>query len=138
MSSEKTNNVVSLHGETCKTSGTGLWSEVKRTVSLRNVELIAYTGSPGERVREFGELRVRFDTATWDVEANGLIYTDNEFMKELRTLLEKKGFSKGVLSQIDYSEAGMQGDDYISLDVDNKFCAEWRKLGLVPTKTHRL
>jgi hypothetical protein len=67
---------------------------------------------------DFGELRVFFNTATWDVNKLGLIYTDKQFMKELKKLLTAKGFDAGDVS---YSEQGMQGDNYVSCDVGERF-----------------
>jgi hypothetical protein len=67
---------------------------------------------------DFGELRVRFNTATWDTHKDGLIYTDKQFMRELKELLTAKGFDA---SDVDYSEQGMQGDTYVSLDVGECF-----------------
>jgi hypothetical protein len=67
---------------------------------------------------DFGELRVYFNTATWDVNKQGLIYTDKQFMRELKELLTTMGFDAGDVS---YSEQGMQGDTYVSCDVGERF-----------------
>jgi hypothetical protein len=63
-------------------------------------------------------LRVHFDTASWDTYTDGLIYTDKQFMTELRELLTAQGFDA---SDVSYSEQGMQGDDYVSCDVGECF-----------------
>jgi hypothetical protein len=76
----------------------------------------------------FGELRVYFDTDTWDVNVHGLIYTDRGFLKELREFLNAHGLPGADVS---YSEQGMQGDDYVSLDAGHKFYAAWmQKFGI--------
>jgi len=70
----------------------------------------------------FGELRVYFDTATWDVDSQGLIYTDPGFFAGLKQYLESQGIN---ITDISYSEQGMQGDDYVSLDVGQHFIGTW-------------
>ncbi len=68
----------------------------------------------------FGDLRVYFDTSVWDTEQDGLIYTDSLFLKELEDSLNKMG----IHCKMDYSEQGMQGDDFVSLDCDSSII-EW-------------
>jgi hypothetical protein len=63
---------------------------------------------------------VYFDTKTWDVTKHGLIYTDRQFKQELNAFLAAQG-----LCEAEYSEQGMQGDNYVSLDVDEEFIAKW-------------
>jgi hypothetical protein len=96
-----------------RTNGKGLWSDVAATV--RTTELVmAYL----DEDEDFGELRVHFDTESWDVDSNGLIYTDPLFFNELLAALIARGFAVIDLS---YSEQGMQGDDYVSLDCGPQF-----------------
>jgi hypothetical protein len=74
--------------------------------------------------RIFGELRVYFDIDTWDVDKLGLIYTDRQFEKELREFLNQQGLPG---KDVSYSEQGMQGDDYVSLDAGTEFYRAWMK-----------
>lgn len=124
MSKSKKTNSLDLTGEHCHTDGSGLWSSAVRTVALEFAEL-----SP------WNELRIYFDTSTWNVKESGLglIYTDQKFEKEFQDILRKKGFSEEATSSVAYSEAGMQGDDYVSMDVEDEFCDEWKKMGLSNT-----
>lgn len=101
------------------TDGRGYWSRTKAAVHVTKLAL-SYVNDEGD----FGELRVYFDRKTWDVNKNGLIYTDNQFLKELRKFLNEIGL-KGA--DVDYSEQGMQGDDYVSCDVGGKFVRSWNK-----------
>lgn len=101
------------------TDGSGLWSNRAAEVSVTALE-VPYI----DEESDFGELCVHFDTDTWDVEQHGLIYTDNLFERELKTLLKSMGLDA---SDIDYSEQGMQGDEYVSLDVGSKFIRSWKK-----------
>jgi hypothetical protein len=98
---------------TCNTAGDGYWSKTAKAVEITGLQL-SYTNDE----LDFGELRVRFNTASWDVDTDGLIYTDEQFMRELVELLTAKGFDA---SDVDYSEQGMQGDNYVSLDVGECF-----------------
>ena len=52
-----------------------------------------------------------FNTADWDVNVDGLIYTDSEFLHELNAFLVEQG-----LCAVTYSEQGMQDDERVSCD----------------------
>jgi hypothetical protein len=102
---------------TFNTNGTGWWSNAKKAVRIVDMQL-GYESDEGD----FGELRVHFDTETWNVYADGLIYTDKLFLKELRAFLTAHGLAG---ADVDYSEQGMQGVDYVSCDVGEKFLNSW-------------
>ena len=97
---------------TLNTSGGGYWSNTKAAVEITALQL-AYTNDE----LDFGELRVYFNTKTWAWQ-DGLIYTDKQFMRELKELLTAKGFDG---KDVSYSEQGMQGDTYVSCDVGECF-----------------
>lgn len=99
------------------TSGDGLWSNTAKSVKITALEM-AYINDEGD----FGELRVYFNTDTWDTTKHGLIYTDDGFIRDLETLLIAWGLAG---ADVNYSEQGMQGDNYVSLDVGSKFIASW-------------
>ena len=99
------------------TAGNGLWSGEERAVTVTNMQL-GYVADD----LDFGELCVKFDRRSWDVNEHGLIYTDKMFLRELRAFLDAHGLPG---SDVDYSEQGMQGDDYVSLDIGEKFLAAW-------------
>jgi hypothetical protein len=88
------------------TSGFGLWSDV-----IKEVKTTGYTVNG--KSFDFGELRVFFDTSTWNVETDGLVYTDPAFLESVRVAFGT--------SDIEYSEQGMQGDDFVSFDVGAEF-----------------
>jgi hypothetical protein len=95
------------------TDGCGYWSEV-----AKDVKIVGYALSYVNDKEDFGELRVYFDTKSWDVNKDGLIYTDRQFEKDLKELLTAIGLDN---SDVSYSEQGMQGDSYVSLDVGEAF-----------------
>ena len=94
------------------TNGHGYWSNVAKTVTVTGLDL-AYENDESD----FGELRVYFDTDTWNVDTDGLIYTDKQFISDLKTLLARLELG----TDVSYSEQGMQGDNYVSLDVGSEF-----------------
>lgn len=100
---------------TFNTAGDGYWSNVAKAVRITNMQL-GYVADE----KDFGELCVYFNTADWDVSKEGLIYTDSNFLDELNTFLAQHS-----LGDADYSEQGMQGDNYVSCDVDADFIAKW-------------
>jgi len=95
------------------TAGDGYWSRKQTAVEVTHLQL-AYTNDE----LDFGELRVRFNPATWDTAKDGLIYTDSLFLEDLCLTLDALGFDA---SDVSYSEQGMQGDTYVSLDVGERF-----------------
>jgi hypothetical protein len=97
----------------------GLWSQVAKTVQVLQVKL-AYVNDECD----FGELRAYFNTSTWDCDQDGLIYTDGIWLNEFRALMRSLGFTRNAVNDISYSEQGMQGDNYVSMDVGEDFLRE--------------
>ena len=102
---------------TLNTNGTGYWSNVAKAVKVMDMKL-GYVNDE----KDFGELCVYFNTDTWNVKEDGLIYTDKQFKKELNAFLKAQD-----LCEAEYSEQGMQGSNYVSLDVDGKFLKAWER-----------
>lgn len=100
---------------TLNTNGNGYWSQQAKAVRITGLYMQYITPE-----KDFGELCVQFNTEDWDTSKDGLIYTDKQFMTELRTYLDSIGLDGADVS---YSEQGMQGDDYVSCDVGAKFIA---------------
>jgi hypothetical protein len=99
------------------TYGNGLWSDVAKSVEIVDMQL----GYVADEL-DFGELRVYFNTDSWDTSKDGLIYTDRQFERELREFLDAHSLPG---KDVSYSEQGMQGDDYVSLDIGKKFLRAW-------------
>jgi hypothetical protein len=108
---------------TLNTNGRGYWSNTAKAVDIVKLDL-QYINNE----RDFGELCVYFNTDTWDVNTMGLIYTDKQFMQELRTYLQTIGFSEAEANAVHYSEQGMQSDNYVSCDVGAAFIAGLARL----------
>ena len=111
-------NTFTLH-----TNGNGYWSDKATAVTVEALDL-HYINEE----RDFGELCVHFNTNDWDVDVDGLIYTDKLFMQELRAYLQTVGFTLAEAKDVSYSEQGMQGDSYVSCDVGAVFIAGLMRL----------
>ena len=103
-----------------KTNGRGYWSTTAKTVRIDRVAL-AYV----DEENTFGELRAYFDPEEWDVDADGLIYTAMMWKHSFLTCMENVlGFSPDATLDVSYSEQGMQGHNYVSMDVGPRFILE--------------
>jgi hypothetical protein len=96
-----------------QTGGDGLWSSRSTIVEVTGLT-IKWEG--GNLV----EINASFDPNTWDVERDGLIYTDKMFLEGIRRKLSDLC---GVNMTLDYTEQGMQGEDYISLESEDRMAA---------------
>lgn len=101
-----------------QTDGSGLWSGESKNVKITSIELDWEEGDEG-----IPELRVIFDTSTWNVREHGLIYTDRVFESQLQKFLKDCGFL--YADTVSYSEQGMQGANYVSLDTSDEFAREY-------------
>ena len=101
------------------TDGSGFWSNVATSVRVTHLQVPYFNEE-----ETFGELCVYFNTNTWRIDRDGLIYTDKGWLNELCVALGERGYDA---SDISYSEQGMQGDDYVSLDVGENFLKSWIK-----------
>lgn len=107
-----------------RTSGNGYWSNQKKFVTINRV-ILAYIADEGH----FGELRAYFDPVEWNVYDNGLIYSDMGWKHSFLTCMEKTfGFSPDAILDVSYSEQGMQGETYVSMDVGQQFITECNAL----------
>ena len=106
-----------------RTNGTGYWSPKQKFVTINRIEL-AYVDDE----EQFGELRAYFDPAEWDIDNDGLIYSDMGWKASFLKCLESMGFSTDAILHVSYSEQGMQGGNYVSMDVGSDFIHECEAL----------
>ncbi len=104
-----------------ETAGDGYWSDVAKKVNVTKIN-VPYI----DEDETFGELCVYFDKH-WDTSKDGLIYTDGLFLELLRDKLTEAGLDG---SDVDYSEQGMQGEDYVSLDVGESFLRSFKEIAI--------
>ena len=115
----KTPKTTEPHIVIIHTNGDGHWSKHARPVGIIDLQ-IGYISDD----QVFGELKVVFDTTTWDTKLHGLIYTDRKFIDELRTYL----YSVGLVGiDAEYSEQGMQGRNFVSFDIGKSFIDSWER-----------
>lgn len=115
------------------TNGKGLWTKDARPVLINKIEF-GYTSIeyyPEDPVN--GELRAYFDPSgfghgSWNVRAFGLVYTDKLWLREFKKGLRSLGFSIKAVQNLNYSEQGMQGEDFVSMDFGPAFYASWKRL----------
>ena len=85
------------------TNGQGLWSRAKKEVTCLGYEFVD------------SQLRIYFDTDSWSVKEDNLIYTDPLFLAEAKVYFLK---TLNLNLDFDYSESGMQGEDYVDFDIN--------------------
>lgn len=115
------------------TDGKGLWSEEVRVVEITQVKIGYKSTDYYPEDPFFGELRAYFEPSgytpgSWHVPAYGLIYTDKTWLREFKAGLRALGLSRAAVADISYSEQGMQGTDFVSMDVGPAFYASWCRL----------
>lgn len=106
-------NIIVPAKVTLHTNGQGWW-----TVTAKAVVITGFSLGYISEEADFGELCVHFNTKSWNVKTNGLIYSDTQFGKELRAYLNSIGLDANDVS---YSEQGMQTETYVSCDVGKAF-----------------
>ena len=107
---------------TATTNGKGYWSHEKRKVKIDSIEIESITDDNGDEIYVGDKtrtpvmlyLRVFFNRKNWNIEKHGFIYTDKQWISQLRKGLREIGVTA---TGLDYTEQGMQGDDYVSLCV---------------------
>lgn len=108
-----------VEGTGCYTSWSG---DVTGTLKFKVTE--PSVGPSGTEYEGFAEGRFYLDD--WNNEF-GMIYTDQEFVNQLQNSLTGLGFTNS--QDIDYSEAGMQGENYVSMDASYELTQEALALG---------
>lgn len=115
----------------CKTDGKGLWNKVERKINHKRSQIRIHEWSVQDFLETnkkrylYGEFRVFFNKKDWNIYNHGLIYTDPQWLNHFRTYLMSIGFSKKASRDVDFSEQGMQGDNYVSLDIGYLFIKEY-------------
>lgn len=105
-------------------NGVGYWSnQIGRIIELNEL-IIGYINVEND----FGELRAFFTPKSWDIGKDGLIYTDEGWIIDFKKELLRIGFSFNGANDVDYSEQGMQGMNYVSMDFGATFYNDWQSL----------
>lgn len=97
-----------------RTNGQGFWSNSIREVRITDMKLNSINN-------KVGFLRVFFDPKTWDVTRDGLIYTDQTFIRDLRRFLKKHKLEGSVLYKQDINTA------YVEFWADEQLIKSWKQ-----------
>jgi hypothetical protein len=81
---------------------------------------------PDEYITD-GYAEGRFYLDKWDAYEDDMIYTDSLFINDLQKNLKELQFKHW--EEIDYSEAGMQGENYVSMDASYELAKEATERG---------
>lgn len=101
----------------CQCDGKGMWSDCTRTTTISNVRIVVQPISQLEdgSITQVFEFEVYFSKKDWNVDKHGLIYTDDGWLNDFcKGFGEMTGYN---FKELDYTEQGMQGDNYVSLDI---------------------
>jgi hypothetical protein len=93
------------------TGGDGRCTKLKKPVVLRGIVLQVHKVEDEPDINV--SVEVHFDTNTWNVRTDGLIYTDKTFLTNLLRVIGYLGFKKDNLF---YSTQGWQSWDYVHFD----------------------
>jgi hypothetical protein len=93
------------------TCGDGYWSTVAKEVFVESIAMFISADEEGCD----GDLQAYYTEETWN-DSYGLIYTDSAFLECVHTALIAAGISIEAAEDVCYSEQGMQGDTYVSMD----------------------
>ncbi len=100
-------------------AGDGLWSDTAKEVFVESINMFISAENEADEGEEAsycdGDLQAYYTEETWD-DSLGLIYTDSAFLECVHTALIKAGISIEAAEDVCYSEQGMQGDNYVSMD----------------------
>lgn len=104
----------------CMTKGDSFWSHAApTTVTISKVELEvgeAYVDLWDYRVCLPVYLKAFFPKKSWNTDKQGLIYTDSLWLKNFRVEFKTRFPAMAwMANKIDYTEQGMQGDNFVSL-----------------------
>jgi hypothetical protein len=124
-----------------KTNGKGHWTDETRAVRIIKIEFGYQSTTMYPEDPWFGEVRAYFEPHgftpdSWNVQGHGLIYTDKQWLKEFKAGLAKLGLSRRALQCLSYSEQGMQGEDYVSMDATAPFYTSWTRVMKKMAKTN--
>ena len=113
--------------EVYTTAGDGYWSDVSKAVRVVAMGIFISTVNEGDADDAMycdGDFYVCYDEATWDMDTDGLIYTDSAFLAnvqdKVRDVLLQLNIdddtANALVADITYSEQGMQDYGRVSCD----------------------
>jgi hypothetical protein len=107
----------------CNTTASGFWTHAKKPVKVTELELVV---NYVDGAIKYGEVRVHFDEGCWNEQIDGLIFSDKNFLHELKEALKSKGMP--AAEYLSYGAKDEQGKTFVQLDCDKAFITEFMKL----------
>ena len=113
--------------EVYTTAGDGYWSDVVKNVRVTGMGIFVSTVNEGDAEEAMycdGDFYIVYDESTWDMDTDGLIYTDSAFIANVQDFMRDVLLRMGVedatanklVADITYSEQGMQDYGRVSCD----------------------
>lgn len=102
-----------------KTDGKGLYSKSVKTIQIIEIKINYIDDN-----EPFGELLAKLNKKDWNYEKDNVPYTDETWLETFKKGMIKIGFSEQAVNDISYSEAGMQHNDCVSMDVGKDFLTD--------------
>ena len=103
---------------TASTNGKGYYTDQAKKVRITEIRISRYVRSKNKPLLQ---MEVYFNTKDWNTKKDDLIYGDEKWISELRKGLQSIGF---IATGLDYTEQGMQEDDFVSVETSNKAAVE--------------
>lgn len=92
---------------------------IKTSTKKAVVEITSLTIVDCDMDKDFGELRVEFDTAQCNV--------NKEWLRDFMRGLVNEGFDAKAANDMDFPEEVIQGDNFVSLEIGNLFIVGWEQ-----------
>lgn len=119
-------------GVTIATGGNGLWSSRVADVRITSIKV---DDDDEDDPGSYCTVNVYFDRRTWNDSTNprrgglinrsvggdGLIYTDETWLANLKAWLVAQGMTRAEVKDLDYTEQGMQEEGMVSMESGGKF-----------------
>jgi hypothetical protein len=100
-------------------AGKGLWGADDKVHTYTIGKIVGHFMKDSSSYDRWGNIDLHLDGYTVGKNTGLLIYTDKTFIKHLKELLKGAPVMK-YIKDLSYSEQGMQGRNYVNLDIEVK------------------
>ena len=107
---------IPLRNTYAHTNGISYWNNTLKRVRLTKIVINIEMTPTDDSEYMFFDMNVFFTKNSWDISKDGLIYTDQGFIREFRDILISLGFDQEASADVRYSEQGMQGENWVNFD----------------------
>ena len=109
---------IPLRNTYAHTNGISYWNNVAKRVRLTKIVMFLEMTPTLDEDSDYMyfSMDVFFTKNSWDINKDGLIYTDKGFIQEFHNILISLGFDQEASADVRYSEQGMQGNTRVNFD----------------------